>query len=57
MAETNPAFAAGEDEQNEFHSTETDPSYMEGDIHIPGVSEDDEEFNTLDEPVSETLVS
>ena len=34
---------------------------LEGDITVPGLSvsneEDDQEFNTLDEPVRETIVS
>ena len=40
-----------------FHGPANIPSDIEGDIHIPVVEDADEEFNTLDEPVSETLVS
>ena len=40
-----------------FHGNENASSEIEGDIHIPGASDDEEELNTLDEAVSETLVS
>ena len=40
-----------------FHGSANIPSDIEGDIHIPVNDEADDEFNTLDEPVSHTLVS
>eukprot|EP00794_Sanderia_malayensis_P007440 gene7440-8262_t len=55
MAEANAAFAAEPGNLPEFHSSENDPSYIEGDIHIPGASDEEDELNTLDEPVSQTL--
>ena len=39
-----------------FHSSGTVDNGIEGDIHIPVPSDDEDELNTLDEPVSETLV-
>eukprot|EP00795_Rhopilema_esculentum_P000740 gene740-10455_t len=38
-----------------FHGNENASSEIEGDIHIPVASDDEEELNTLDEPVSVTL--
>lgn len=40
-----------------FHASAGIPSDIEGDIHIPVNEDAEDEFNTLDEPVSETLVS
>ena len=39
-----------------FHSSGAGDNGIEGDIHIPVPSDDEDELNTLDEPVSETLV-
>ena len=40
-----------------FQEAENDSQFIEGDIHIPGAFDEEDELNTLDEPVSETLVS
>ena len=40
-----------------FHSSGNVPSDIEGDIHIAVNDDSEDEFNTLDEPVSNTLVS
>ena len=40
-----------------FHGSSNIPSDIEGDIHIPVNEDAEDEFNTLDEPVSATLVS
>ena len=40
-----------------FHGPSNIPSDIEGDIHIPVNDDTEDEFNTLDEPVSHTLVS
>ena len=39
-----------------FHGSTNIPSDIEGDIHVPVKEDTDDEFNTLDEPVSHTLV-
>lgn len=38
-----------------FQEAENDSQFIEGDIHIPGAFDEEDELNTLDEPVSETL--
>ena len=40
-----------------FHSSVNVPSDIEGDIHIAVNDDSEDEFTTLDEPVSYTLVS
>ncbi|XP_057312814.1 protein YIPF6-like [Hydractinia symbiolongicarpus] len=39
----------------DFHQTEENSVNIEGDIHVAGVSSDDEDASTLDEPISATL--
>ena len=45
--------------ESEFHHTDNDASTIEieGDIHVAGLSSDEEDQSTLDEPISTTLVS
>ena len=57
MADTETDSTTGESSNfPTFHSRGTGDNGIEGDIHIPVPSDDEDELNTLDEPVSETLV-
>ena len=40
--------------ESEFH--ELNPTAIEGDIHVAGITSDEEEQSTLDEPITQTLV-
>lgn len=56
MADTETDSAGDNSNLPAFHSSGTGENGIEGDIHIPVPSDDEDELNTLDEPVSETLV-
>eukprot|EP00112_Aurelia_sp_Birch-Aquarium-sp1_P013988 Seg2995.5 transcript_id=Seg2995.5/GoldUCD/mRNA.D3Y31 product="Protein YIPF6" protein_id=Seg2995.5/GoldUCD/D3Y31 len=55
MADTETDSAGDNSNLPAFHSSGTGENGIEGDIHIPVPSDDEDELNTLDEPVSETL--
>ena len=42
--------------ENDFHVSNDINLDIEGDIRVPGISSDEEETTTLDEPISVTLV-
>ena len=42
---------------SEFHESSSNVIDIAGDIHVTGISSDEEEQSTLDEPISKTLVS
>ena len=42
--------------ENDFHASSDIDLDLQGDIRVAGVSSDEEDQTTLDEPVSETLV-
>ena len=44
-------------DENLFHNSELqDDLNIAGDIHVAGISSDEEDISTLDEPISDTLV-